>query len=99
MSPATRTPPRERARRGTGSGLDAPWNVVVLNDNHNTFEGVAFALSSVLPGIGYDQGLSLANRIHSTGRAIVWSGHRERAEHYWSQLEAHGLTMAPLERQ
>ena len=92
-------PPRERARRGTGSGHDAPWNVVVLNDNHNTFEGVAFALSSVLPGIGYDQGMSLANRIHSTGRAIVWSGHRERAEHYWSQLEAHGLTMAPLERQ
>ena len=99
MSPATRTSPRERARRGTGSGHDAPWNVVVLNDNHNTFEGVAFALSSVLPGIGYDQGMSLANRIHSTGRAIVWSGHRERAEHYWSQLEAHGLTMAPLERQ
>ena len=99
MSPATRTPPRERVGRGTGSGLDAPWNVVVLNDHHNTFEGVAFALSSVLPGIGYDQGMALANRIHSTGRAIVWSGHRERAEHYWAQLEAHGLTMAPLDRQ
>jgi ATP-dependent Clp protease adaptor protein ClpS len=83
---------------GPGSGLDDNWRVIVLNDNHNTFEGVAFALSSVLPGIGYDQGMSLANRIHSTGRAIVWSGHRERAEHYWSQLEAHGLTMAPLER-
>ena len=99
MSPATRTPPRERAGRSTGSGLDAPWNVVVLNDNHNTFEGVAFALSSVLPGVGYDHGMTLANRIHSSGRAIVWSGHRERAEHYWTQLEAHGLTMAPLDRQ
>ena len=99
MSPATRTPPRERTGRGTGSGLDAPWNVVVLNDDHNTFEGVAFALSSVLPGVGYDQGMALANRIHSTGRAIVWSGHRERAEHYWAQLEAHGLTMAPLDHQ
>ncbi|MBA3246141.1 MAG: ATP-dependent Clp protease adaptor ClpS [Actinobacteria bacterium] len=99
MSPSTQTPPRERARRGTGGDLDAPWHVVVLNDNHNTFEGVAFALSSVLPGVGYDRGMALANRIHSTGRAIVWSGHRERAEHYWSQLEAHGLTMAPLDRQ
>ena len=99
MSPATRTPPRERARGDTGSGLDAPWNVVVLNDDHNTFEGVAFALSSVLPGVGYDQGMALANRIHSTGKAIVWSGHRERAEHYWTQLEAHGLTMAPLDHQ
>ena len=99
MSPATETPPRERARKGTGGGVDAPWNVVVLNDNHNTFEGVAFALSSVLPGVDYDRGMALANRIHSSGRAIVWSGHREQAEHYWSQLEAHGLTMAPLDRQ
>ena len=32
-----------------GSGLDDNWRVIVLNDNHNTFEGVAFALSSTLP--------------------------------------------------
>jgi ATP-dependent Clp protease adaptor protein ClpS len=99
VTPATQVPPRERIGDGTGRDLDAPWQVIVLNDDHNTFEGVAFALSSVLPGIGYDQGMALANRIHSSGRAIVWSGHRERAEHYWAQLEAHGLTMAPLERQ
>jgi ATP-dependent Clp protease adaptor protein ClpS len=43
--------------------------------------------------------MALANRIHSSGRAIVWSGHRERAEHYWSELQGHGLTMAPLDRQ
>jgi hypothetical protein len=28
----------------------------------------------------------------------VWSGHRELAELYHSQLVAYGLTMAPLER-
>jgi ATP-dependent Clp protease adaptor protein ClpS len=72
--------------------------VVVLNDNHNTFEGVAFALSSVLPGVSYDRGMQLANRIHSTGQAIVWSGHKERAELYWAELETFGLTMAPLEQ-
>ena len=99
MTPATQVPPRERISDGSGSDLDAPWQVIVHNDDHNTFEGVAFALSSVLPGVGYDQGMALAYRIHSSGRAIVWSGHRERAEHYWAQLEAHGLTMAPLERQ
>jgi ATP-dependent Clp protease adaptor protein ClpS len=42
--------------------------------------------------------MALANRIHNTGRAIVWSGHRETAELYWEQLRGHGLTMAPLER-
>lgn len=94
MSPAT----KERVDRGTGTGLGAPWNVVVLNDNHNTFQGVAFALSSTLPDVSYDQGLVLADRIHAGGRAIVWSGHKEAAELYWEQLQGHGLTMAPLER-
>ena len=96
--PSTLTPPKERARRGTGTGSGTPWRVIVRNDDHNTFEGVAFALSSVLPGVSYDRGMAFANRIHSTGQAIVWSGHKERAELYWSQLEAFGLTMAPLEQ-
>ena len=94
MVPAT----KERIDRGTGTGLGAPWNVIVLNDNHNTFEGVAFALSTTLPGVSFDQGMSLANRIHNTGQAIVWTGDREPAELYWDQLRAAGLTMAPLER-
>jgi len=93
----TLTPPKERLDRGEGTGLGRPWNVIVLNDHHNTFQGVAFALSSVIPGVDYDQGMTLANRIHASGRAIVWSGHREQAEHYWEQLSGHGLTMAPLE--
>ena len=46
---------------GPGSGLDDNWRVIVLNDNHNTFEGVAFALSSTLPGVSYDAGMSMAN--------------------------------------
>jgi ATP-dependent Clp protease adaptor protein ClpS len=83
---------------GPGTGLGGDWRVIVLNDDHNTFEGVAGALSSVLPGVSYDQGMALANRIHNTGQAIVWSGPKEPAEHYWEQLGGHGLTMAPLEQ-
>jgi ATP-dependent Clp protease adaptor protein ClpS len=95
---STITPPKERTRRRTGSGVGDAWRVIVLNDNHNTFEGVAFALAQTIPGVDYDRGMTLANRIHNTGQAIVWSGHRELAELYHSQLEAYGLTMAPLER-
>ena len=95
--PATKTPPRERTA-GPGSGTGDAWRVIVLNDDHNTFEGVAFALSRTLPAVSYEKGLALADRIHNSGRAVVWSGHRERAEHYWAQLEGFGLTMAPLER-
>ena len=93
----TISPPKERLDRGTGSGLGRLWRVIVRNDDHNTFEGVAFALSAVLPGIDYDAGMRLADTIHHTGQAIVWSGDLEHAELYWDQLAARGLTMAPLE--
>lgn len=94
----TLTPPRERERLGGGSGLGERWRVIVLNDHHNTFQGVASALSRTLPGVSYEQGMRLANLIHNRGQALVWSGHREQAELYWQQLKDLGLTLAPLER-
>jgi ATP-dependent Clp protease adaptor protein ClpS len=94
----TITPPRERVRRGTGSGTGDAFRVIVLNDQHNTFEGVAFALAQTIPGVDYDKGMALATKIHNTGQAIVWSGHQELAELYHAQLEGYGLTLAPLER-
>ena len=97
MPVSTLTPPRERLDRGSGTGIGRAWNVIVLNDDHNTFEGVASALSTVLPGVSYDKGMTLANTIHNTGLAIVWSGEQEQAELYWEQLRGHGLTLAPLE--
>ena len=81
-----------------GSGVGDAWRVIVLNDDHNTFDGVASALARIIPGVTLDQGYSIANKIHNTGQAIVWSGQREPAEHYWEQLREAGLTMAPLEQ-
>ena len=49
--------------RDVRTGLGKPWRVIVRNDNHNTFRGVASALSSVIPAVGYDRGIQLANRI------------------------------------
>ena len=84
--------------RDPGSGTGGEWRVIVLNDDHNTFDGVARALSETLPGVSYDHGMSMANKIHNSGQAIVWTGAREPAELYWEQLRGFGLTMAPLER-
>jgi ATP-dependent Clp protease adaptor protein ClpS len=95
VSPTTVERPRVV---GPGSGLGGNWLVIVLNDNHNTFDGVAKALSSVIPGISLDAGYALADKIHNSGRAEVWTGPREPAEHYWEQLKDAGLTMAPLEQ-
>ena len=51
----------------------------------------------VLNDVTLAQGYRLADRIHKSGCAIVWSGPRDEAEGYWVQLEGAGLTMAPLE--
>ncbi len=98
VSPAVEAPVRKPRTAGPGGDADAPWQVIVLNDDHNSFDGVAYALAAVLPGVDFDRGLGFANRIHSSGRAVVWAGHKERAEHYWEQLKDFGLTMAPLDR-
>ena len=82
---------------GPGSGLGALWRVIVLNDDFNTFDHVAETLASVIPGVTLADGYRLADRIHNTGQAIVWTGPREDAEEYWQRLDAAGLTMAPLE--
>ncbi|HEX8065126.1 MAG TPA: ATP-dependent Clp protease adaptor ClpS [Thermoleophilaceae bacterium] len=81
-----------------GAGLGGAWRVIVLNDDHNTFDGVAAALARVIPGVTLEKGYAIANKIHNTGQAIVWSGQKEPAEHYWEQLNEAGLTMAPLEQ-
>ena len=94
----TLTPTRKPVDSDSDSAFGRPWNVIVLNDNHNTFEGVAFALASTIPGVDYERGLALADRIHNTGRAVVWSGHKEAAESYCERLNESGLTLAPLER-
>jgi ATP-dependent Clp protease adaptor protein ClpS len=89
----------ERPRvAGPGSDLGGNWRVIVRNDDHNTFEHVAQTLARVLPGVALDQGHRMAEKIHNSGLAIVWTGAREPAEHYWDQLSSAGLTMAPLER-
>ena len=83
---------------GPGDDLGGNWRVIVLNDNHNTFDGVASALARVIPGVTLDGGYAIADQIHNSGQAIVFTGMKETAEHYWEQLRDAGLTMAPLEQ-
>jgi ATP-dependent Clp protease adaptor protein ClpS len=83
---------------GPGSGLGGSWRVIVRNDSHNTFEHVARTLARFIPGVSIARGHEIANVIHSSGQAIVFTGMQEPAEHYWEQLKGAGLTMAPLEQ-
>jgi ATP-dependent Clp protease adaptor protein ClpS len=83
---------------GPGTGEGGGWRVIVLNDDHNTFDHVARTLARVIPSVTVEQGYRIADQIHNSGQAIVWTGEREPAELYWEQLSSAGLTMAPLER-
>lgn len=92
---ATETIEKPRVK-GPGSGFSHTWHIIVKNDDHNTFDGVAHVLSRTLPGVSLDAGYKFADEIHNAGRATVWSGQLEPAELYWEQLADFGLTMAPL---
>jgi ATP-dependent Clp protease adaptor protein ClpS len=83
---------------GPGSDLGGHWRVIVRNDDHNTFDHVAYTLARWIPGVSVDRGYAIADTIHNTGQAIVWSGMKEPAELYWELLRDSGLTMAPLEQ-
>jgi ATP-dependent Clp protease adaptor protein ClpS len=72
--------------------------VVVLDDDVNTFQHVVACLVRYIPGVNPDQAWELAHRIDGEGSAVVWCGPLEQAELYHQQLAAEGLTMAPLER-
>src|SRR3954471_22954507 len=83
---------------GPDSGLGGNWRVIVLNDDHNTFDHVAYTLARTIPGVSGPKGYAIADTIHSTGRASVCSALKEPAELYWEMLRDAGLTMAPLEQ-
>lgn len=72
--------------------------VIVLDDDHNTFQHVVNVLVKHIPGMTPDRAWELAHQIDGQGSAVVWSGPLEQAELYHQQLSAEGLSMAPVER-
>jgi ATP-dependent Clp protease adaptor protein ClpS len=74
------------------------WKVIVLNDDVNSFEHVVKCFMAILPQMTPDNAWSLAQTIHESGAATVWSGPLEQAEMYHMQLGTKKLTMAPLEQ-
>jgi ATP-dependent Clp protease adaptor protein ClpS len=96
MSATIELPHTRSAGPETGTG--GAWQVIVCNDEHNTFDHVAESLAFTIPGVTLAEGYALADRIHRGGLAIVFTGDHDAAQSYWGQLAEAGLTMAPLER-
>lgn len=74
----------------------APWNVVVHNDPINLMSYVCRVFQKVF-GYSKDRAVKHMMEVHHQGRSIVWTGDRERAEHYVQILHQY-LLLTTLER-
>ena len=79
-------------KEGASAVLAEPiWKVVVLNDPVNLMSYVTMVLKKVF---GYDHEKARRHmlEVHQTGRSVVWTGDRERAEMYVHTLQQWHLT-------
>lgn len=74
----------------TDTALDVPWNVVVHDDPVNLMGYVTWVLMKVF-GYPQNRAATLMMQVHQSGRSIVWTGEREKAEFYVQQLHTHQL--------
>ena len=75
---------------------DLPWNVVVHNDPVNLMVYVTMVFQKVF-GYARERAERHMLEVHHRGRSIVWSGGRERAEHYVQELHGY-LLLATIEK-
>ena len=88
--------PVRKSKSQTREKIAEPWQVVVLDDPVNLMEYVSRTLIRIF-GYSREKADVLMMDVHIKGKAIVWSGGREKAEMYVNQLHSAQLH-ATLER-
>ena len=73
-----------------------PWQVIILNDPVNLMSFVTLVIRRVV-GYSEEKATQLMLNVHEKGRAIVWTGEREKAEMYVQQLQGYQL-LAKMEK-
>jgi ATP-dependent Clp protease adaptor protein ClpS len=76
--------PTERTRVETA--VELSWLVVVFNDDVNLMTYVVHVFRRVF-GFETEQARKHMLEVHQQGRSVVWTGARERAEHYVHVLQ------------
>jgi ATP-dependent Clp protease adaptor protein ClpS len=85
----TRTAPRSRTEQDTRTKKLPPYNVVILNDEEHTFDYVIEMLTKLF-GHPLKTAIEMTWRIHLSGRAVVYTTHKEKAELKRDQVLAYG---------
>jgi len=78
-------------QRETGSSL--PWQVILYNDEHHTFEEVIHQLQKAT-GISADAAFEIAMEVHTKGRSICFAGTMQACERVMAILREIALTVA-----
>jgi ATP-dependent Clp protease adaptor protein ClpS len=66
-----------------------PYNVVLLNDDHHTYEYVIEMLGKIF-GYDRDKAFKLAEEVDKQGRVILMTTHKEKAELKRDQVTGYG---------
>ncbi len=70
--------------------LDTPWNVIVFDDPVNLMSFVTLVFKRIF-GYSQQQSEKLMLEVHTTGKSVVWTGAKEKAEFYVQQLHGYQL--------
>ena len=90
---ATRVRPSIRPETDDDEGLLKPWNVILLDDDHHTYEYVMKMVMSLF-GVDITRAFTIAKTVDTDGRAICLTTHKELAELKVDQI--HGFGPDPL---
>jgi len=84
--PDTTVAVKPRTREETKTRRIPPYNVILENDDHHSFE---FVVQTLIKALGYvaEKAFQLTMEAHEKGRAVVWTGPKEVAELKADQIQ------------
>ncbi|MFO0950909.1 MAG: ATP-dependent Clp protease adaptor ClpS [Isosphaeraceae bacterium] len=85
----TQTAPKSKTAVQNETKRLPPYNVIILNDEEHTFEYVIELLCKLF-GHPLQTSIELTWRIHLSGRAVVYTTHKEKAELKREQVLSYG---------
>jgi ATP-dependent Clp protease adaptor protein ClpS len=99
--PETTVAVKPRTRDETKTRRIPPYNVILENDDHHSFE---FVMQTLMKALGYaaEKAFQLMMEAHEKGRAVVWTGPKEVAElkadqiRTFHEVRADGRQLGPL---
>jgi len=86
---STLAPTKPKTAPTTSTKRQPPYHVIILNDEEHTFEYVIELLAKLFAH-PRSKGEELAWTIHSRGRAVVYTTHKEKAELKREQVLSYG---------